>query len=49
MTPVAKTGLHCGATSVLHPRPQPRVTPVAKTGLHCGEDAHDAAINYGLA
>ena len=37
MTPVAKTGLHCGACiefelgNFTH-----GVTPVAKTGLHCG-------------
>ena len=38
MTPVAKTGLHCGEKD----RPKGKllralVTPVAKTGLHCGD------------
>ena len=38
MTPVAKTGLHCGHLLRKHAARYARlVTPVAKTGLHCGE------------
>src|SRR5690606_24303973 len=36
VTPVAKTGLHCGRACEASPPPSERVTPVAKTGLHCG-------------
>ena len=39
VTPVAKTGLHCGALTQ-HPNLHEKVivTPVAKTGLHCGNN-----------
>ena len=37
MTPVAKTGLHCGVISEVAAGQSVEVTPVAKTGLHCGE------------
>ena len=36
VTPVAKTGLHCGETLATTTWWLHRVTPVAKTGLHCG-------------
>ena len=39
VTPVAKTGLHCGLRPVAaRDYTGSEVTPVAKTGLHCGED-----------
>src|SRR5690606_9767791 len=36
VTPVAKTGLHCGSSCGDHHHTMGWVTPVAKTGLHCG-------------
>ena len=37
MTPVAKTGLHCGGIGLVVGSLIAAVTPVAKTGLHCGD------------
>ena len=36
VTPVAKTGLHCGELEAAGGDLGDGVTPVAKTGLHCG-------------
>ena len=43
VTPVAKTGLHCGLTPVAGWGLQLSVTPVAKTGLHCGDNLANSA------
>ena len=42
MTPVAKTGLHCGPDLATMTEPGVGlVTPVAKTGLHCGDEPEE--------
>src|SRR5690606_21480607 len=47
VTPVAKTGLHCGSDEPEALDVARRVTPVAKTGLHCG--AAWAAVRTALS
>src|SRR5205809_762292 len=36
VTPVSKTGLHCGVVAQVSVKLAAAVTPVSKTGLHCG-------------